>query len=133
MAFHDLPKSTRGRHDKLKNTVTAAIYNAGVIVFRVSEDLHRKMGAPSFVSVLVGDGEHTGRIAIIPKHMKTDKTVRAAAPKNSSAVNILVSAGRVGVSKARRGTVTLSHDITDDGLIVDIRPLMKPVAVDIAA
>lgn len=133
MAFHDLPKSKTGGRTKLSNTVTAAIYIAGNVIIRISEDLHRKMGSPAFASVLLGDGEHAGRIAIVPKVMKTTKTVRVAKQKGGASVDLCVGAGRIGVNGAKRRAITLSHDITDDGLIVDIRPLMKPVAVDIAA
>lgn len=134
MAFEDLPARKNFGRDKLVNTVKAATTKNGGVNFRVSRDIVEKMGSPSFVRVLVGTGQHAGKIAVIPRHMKSDQSVifRPGNP-NSQAFMFTVGSTRLGIATANRSTITLSHEITDDGLVVDVRPLMKPVAVADAA
>lgn len=134
MAFKDLPRPERGfGSDTFKNTVACYVQDNGTVVFRLSSDIHAKMGSPSFCRVMVGTGEHFGRIAVLPSGMKTDDTRKFTYQPNGKSPTFTVGAKRIGVSKGARKTVHLPHEITEDGLIIDIRPLMKPVAVQTAA
>jgi hypothetical protein len=133
MAFVELPKTKTFGRNALGNTVRAHVQNTGTVVIRVSADIYEKMGAPAFCRVMVGTDDHTGRIAVLPRAMKTAETRALKLLKGNKSPIFDVGAKRIGVNTTPRKTITLPHEISEHGLIIDVRPLMKPVASVAAA
>lgn len=134
MAFVDLPTVNDFSREALSNCVRASVGPTGTVSIRIAADIYKLMGSPLFCRVLNGTEEHKGRIAVLPRSMKTPDTrpIRATGPASKSPT-IQLGARRIGVTPAPRKTITLPHEISENGLLIDVRPLMKPVASVAAA
>lgn len=135
MAFVELPENvTHAGRDRLSNCVRAAISTQGTVQITVSADIHQKLGSPKACRIMVGTDDHEGKIAILPLKSKAKGTLNFTT-NNKSAVSpkVQIRASRLSLKDNPRATTTIPHEVTDLGLIVDVRPLMKPVASLVAA
>lgn len=136
MAFVELTRKNnagRGR-DPLTNCVRAYVSSNGVMNITVSTDLHEQIGKPKACRVMVGTDAHEGKIAILPLKDKTQGTLNFnTTSKFAVSPRVQISSTRVGPKLSPRATTAMPFEVTDLGLIIDIRPLSKPVATLVAA
>lgn len=130
MAFQEIERGTFAGRQALQNTVRIQARNGGAIV-NISNDIFTKLGTPNFLRVMIGTGEHKGFVAIIPRNMPSTGTYTPNVGfKGRGLAKFSISAKRLTVPSELPAT-ELPYEITEDGLVVDIRPLSttKPALV----
>lgn len=125
MAFNELLKLRGQTHRiegvRLGTSQGNARFNIGAAVMeRFAPDAKR-------IKVLVGSGEDYGRVRLVPTENNDGYAVFAGGRK-AAARMVVVSARRLGLAGPVKST-DLPYEITDAGLIVDIRPVMVKPAV----
>jgi hypothetical protein len=87
----------------------------------------RRLGRPAFVQAMLGTDEHSGFVAFIPRNVRSATTYTVAVPPGNAAAKIGISSPRLGIVASKIvGAVDLPFELTEDGLIVDMRKL-RPV------
>lgn len=125
MAFHQVEKGAFAFGlEKLIDTVSVRVSGPTAHI-SVSKDIYEKLKSPAAIKVMIGSGENSGFIALIPKEI----AVNGCYALHKKERKLAISASKIGVVKGTRPTVHVSHEITEDGLIIDIRPLRQPVSV----
>lgn len=127
MAFHEIDRGSRfsGR-GPMRNKVRIYRVGPSQTCLVLSEDINKAIGSPTYLNVLVGAGEHSGYLALVPSATQTHSSYAVAKnnPK-SRAVKIGISPKKIGVvtTLLEKGGADLPFEITEDGLIVDLRGL----------
>lgn len=132
MAFQEIQKGTFGR-PAATNRISASVSKATVSI-SISADIYKQIGSPAFVKMLLGTGSDAGFLAIVPKNMPgkgTYRTFMTGGPSGAACVSI--SGSKINVPSMRLPTTTLAFEITDDGCVIDIRPLRVPQHLKVAA
>lgn len=125
MAFQEIERGTFAGRKALQNTVRIEAKNGNASVV-ISNDIFTKIGAPNFLRVMIGTGEHKGFVAIVPRNMPSTGTYKPNVGFNGRGLaKISISAKRLTVPTDTPAT-ELPYEITEDGVIVDLRPLRKP-------
>lgn len=132
MAFESLPGKNVGRKAGL-GQVSVLVNSIGQVRFNIAPDVARAAGLKRHIVVRIGTGTDRGNVLIRPAIDHDHSTHGLSAKEGHSGGAFAVVASKLGVPSDRRSSAIFPHEVTADGLIVDIRPLMKPVAVDIAA
>lgn len=126
MAFHEIERGSWKTREALKDTVGVWVSAQGVASITISGDLYKKIGSPAFVKVMLGSGEHSGFVALIPRNMPAGAYKVTKTSAGSAQMKLSITASRLGLLRDKRPTMHLPHEITEDGLIVDLRPI-RPV------
>lgn len=131
MAFTEIKRGGFQGRKAIQNTVKIAP-TSNCLKLDVSNDIYTRLGAPTFFKIMRGSGEHDGFIALVPRNVKSDATYKVHVGFNGRGLaKISVSANRIGVRKDAAGS--LPFEITEDGLIVDVRSMRASPAFKIAA
>lgn len=126
MAFHEISKqgtSYGGRGNFRAASISASINVNGTVRIALSEDLASAMGEPQAVRILLGDGEHKGRIALTPCAKEKRSSFSLFKKKGSRQSFVQAGARLIGVPKAAKSSVELPYEMTATGIIIDVRPL----------
>jgi hypothetical protein len=91
----------------------------GSIRIVIDRGLFKQLGEPKFVKMLRGDGEHEGMVAMMPIRAK----VANAYTMNKANRSISISPKRFGVEYRGKAKV-VPHEVTEDGLVIDLRGLV---------
>jgi len=112
------------------NTVRAAVDKRGGVTIRIARDVHEAMGSPAEVFVSLGIAQSVGFIRV----GGTKDGPRVHHPRTTfyalktygveASPRLMIRAETIGVDPSHRSTITLPHEITPSGLIIDVRPLM---------
>ena len=122
MAFHQIEKGKIAFGlIKLVDTVSVHVSAASAYI-TLSKDIFEKLKSPAAIKVMIGSGENSGFIALIPKEIAVNGCYTVL--KNHRKFAILAT--KIGLVKGTRPTVHVPHEITEDGLILDLRPLRAP-------
>lgn len=141
MSFHAVERGVHiGSRRAKVNTVSVAPAapkgrKTGSVTFFISRDIFQKIGAPRFLSVLLGSDEHSGYLAFVPKSMPSGSTYKVFLPeKGRGSARIGISSKKVGIRLDNlTGTHALPFEITDDGLVIDLRHVRSAAAPRSAA
>lgn len=123
MAFNEIEKG-EGLREALTNTVKFHTSKT-VGLFTMSGDVFEKMGSPGFLRVLLGDGEHSGYVALIPRQVPGKNTYSLV--PSGRCWKFAISARKIGVTAGKRPGRSMPFEITDDGLVVDLRSVRTVV------
>ncbi len=124
MAFQEIERGTFAGRKALVDSVRVQSKNGTAAVI-ISNDIFKKLGAPNFLRVMIGSGEHQGFVAIIPRNMPSSGTYKPNVGFNGRGLaKFSISAKRLTVP-AEVPATDLPYETTDDGLIVDLRQLGK--------
>ncbi|PBB75176.1 hypothetical protein CK227_10310 [Mesorhizobium sp. WSM4308] len=125
MAFHDVERGVFKGAAALISTVQVRISKStpGTAAITISQDVYKKVGEPMFFNIMLGSGEHSGFIALIPRNSKGASSYKAfsTSPTGKACV-ISISAKKLGLVSKAIATTKLPFEITSDGIIADIRP-----------
>lgn len=124
MAFHELEKGS-GRRAATNRVVISWIKRSSAQI-RISGDLHKRIGSPSFVKIMLGGGEDAGFVAVIPQASPCDNSYAMFGARKQRMFTL--SLNKVGIQRRARETVTVPHEITQDGLVLDLRSVAAPTA-----
>ena len=83
----------------------------------IAADLFAAMGQPARIAFMVGTGEDAGRVKLVPA---AEGYVTLKRSRESTATSVTLPAG-IGAKAPRRSTF-VRHELTPDGLIVDLSP-----------
>lgn len=134
MAFREIARSeyvSTGRTPQA-GTVNALILKTGQIRFALAEDISESLGKPEAVRIMIGDGEHTGHIAIVPATPSKSGSFKVRRASRSRQSVIFVGAKRLSIPPFKRSTVSLPFKASPTGIVVDVRPLAAPVLAAVA-
>lgn len=126
MAFQEISKqgsSYGGRGNLRAASISASVNANGTVRIALSEDLASALGEPQAVRILLGDGEHAGRIALIPCAKEKRSGFSLFKKKGSRQSFVQAGARLIGVPKAAKSSVDLPYELTATGIIIDVRPL----------
>ncbi len=119
MAFHEVEKGAFSFGLKKLVDVISFSSNGATGQFTLSSDIFEKLGKPLAAKVMIVSGEHSCFIAILPKAV----AVNGCYSIHKRERKFSISLARIGLIKGKRSAVRVPHEITEDGLIIDIRPL----------
>lgn len=120
MAFEDITKGKWEKKGAVRDRVRLS-GKRGMAIISISGDIVDRLGAPTFVRIGVGTGEHAGKILIREAGMKTQNTYRLSRPKKSSLGSVTLSTNKLRLKKfVDPVTRELDHSSTDDGLVVTV-------------
>ena len=122
MAFNEVIKGEFMGREAAYNSVRAYT-RKGTVKFSISKDIMDRLGNPMFFRVAVGTGQHSGLVALIPTRAKSPNAYCIHATNGT----VSVTASKIGNLTAEK-TIKIPHEITDDGLVVDVRPITVRVA-----
>jgi hypothetical protein len=127
MAFQEIdPAAGVGPRAKI-NTVSIWSAADGACFLVLSGDIYEQIGAPPFARLLLGSGEHAGLVAVVPQTMASDASYKFIRMNPAAKqYKVTVASAKIGIPRAKRQTTSLPFEITEDGLIVDLRQLRKP-------
>lgn len=127
MAFQEIERGVFQGKEALSNTVSVAVSKStpSVAAISISADIFKKVGEPMFFNVLIGTGEHSGFIALIPRNTKGASSYKPIRPSSKSLAKFSISAKKLGLVSKAIGIIPLPFEITSDGIIADIRPARK--------
>ena len=132
MAFQTIEKGKYVLGGKpLENTVSAHSDVSSLRVY-ISSDICARMNIAkkSFVTIARGVGSDAGHICLTIDHSRNQKTSYIVVkPSSGSAGTFSCSVNRIGLHKDRFGSTVIPHDLTANGLVIDLRPLMAASAV----
>lgn len=128
MAFHEIERGVFGAsRPALSNAVKVHSSNRGqIFTFSIARDIYRKLGAPMFLNVLIGSGEHSGFIAMIPRNTRGSASYKMTTGKGCVTPRFSIHPKKIGVVPRMVEATKIPFEITEDGLIVDIRVLRQP-------
>lgn len=124
MTFQPIQKGEWKSKRRPPVTNRVAYYTAAkdgsAVTFSVSGDLVKTLGSPKRVQVLLGTGEHKGRILIkAARDGETGSSYALTGQPSSLIKKFTLSNNRLGLSgKARYKTTTTDHRVTEEGLMV---------------
>lgn len=126
MAFHEIQRGVFAGKKALTNSVKVAVTSVktGAVHITVSRDVLAKIGDPMFLSVLIGEDEHAGRVALVPRNSRSASSYKISRPV-SSCGKICLSANKLGIGKVMIKTTPVNFDITPDGVVIDLRPISQ--------
>lgn len=128
MAFTAIEKGL-GKYGRkrLENTVSVTVQAAGTSFITLSGDVVQRLGNPPYVKVMLGSGEHSGFIALIPRNMpgETSYKMLKNGGQSGHTKRLAIYAKKIGLVIEKTPVTTVPFEITEDGLIVDLRPLQK--------
>lgn len=120
MAFKTIKRLRAGR-PQLKNVVRFSKPTKSIVQIRISEDILKSMGSPSYVLVAVGDGPDTGRILLQKVSNDTDFAYKLSRPKQAICRQIAVSPMKIGLGDSPLfKTTDAKHTVIDGNLIIQI-------------
>lgn len=116
MSFTEISKGQFGE-TKAINSIRVASYQSGSGKVCISSDILEQVGSPMFFKIAVGEGKHSGFLALIPTRTKS---------KNSYSIHraqghLTISSKKTGLPMSLFGSTKVPHEITDDGIVIDIR------------
>ena len=130
MSFENIQKGKWIRREPVRDRVSMTA-SMTICSFGISGDIYDKMGAPAFVRVAMGNGEHAGMMLVRPTGSPTDAyrvgvlgASKEANKRRSHAVvsglrKFAMSAKKAGIPRNfQTSTITLKHKLTEDGLII---------------
>lgn len=121
MAFHEIERGMFKGNSALTNTVKVRIaksfHQNAVIV--ISGDIDKKVGEPMFFNLLIGSGEHSGFIALVPRNSKGSASYKIN--RVGKCATVTVSARKIGLLPSTF-SCEVPYEITADGVVFDIRP-----------
>jgi hypothetical protein len=118
MAFTEI-KTEGWKRPRLVNQVNMRTDVTGTAAFTISEDVLKRLGNPSFLSRLVGSGEHAGMVCFLPKQMPGKATAKLTGIASGKSKQISFPCRLIGLEKLSRSSRPVPFEITEDGLIVD--------------
>lgn len=128
MAFTEVTKGVFASKPAAVNSVR--VYGRpSCVKIVISSDILAKLGEPMFFRAAVGSGKHAGFIALIPARAKSGNTYKV----NPRMGCIGISPKAIGIARSTFKTTAVPHEITDDGLVLDIRAFTKAPAIVAAA
>lgn len=118
MAFTEITKGKFAGKEQAVDSVR--VYVRGKLnKVIISRDILKTLGNPIFFRVAVGSGKHAGFVALIPTRAKSPNAYRV----HDKLGCIGFMSSEVGPLSEGR-TTKVPHEITDDGLVIDVRGLM---------
>lgn len=128
MAFHEIERGEFRGREALKNAVQAHMSkSAGSITVAIAGEIDSKIGNPMFINCLIGSGEHSGFVALIPRNVRGAASYKLNRQASRTTARFSIHPKKIGVVARQIAPLKLPFEITEDGLIVDIRPLRQPV------
>lgn len=123
MTFQTIKKGQwqAARRPKSVNRVAYSTGSSGdTLVFSVSGDLYSALGSPNRVKLMLGSGEHKGKMLVKGAADNEPNSYSLVGQKEGHQRKFTVSAFRLGLSskKARYKTTTTNHRMTEEGLMV---------------
>jgi hypothetical protein len=125
MSFLEIEKGKFGGLETVSNRAAVSVYKPCAKI-GVSGDIYKKLGSPTYFKLMLGTGAHSGFVALIPRNMPSASSYKING-NNKSSFEIAVSPKKIGITSDRRGLTPVPFEITEDGLILDIRPLRTPI------
>lgn len=131
MAFYAIEKGAFGGLNTVSNRAAVAVYS-GCAKIGVTEDIYKRLGSPAFFKVMIGTREHSGFIAVIPRNMPGTGTYKVH-NNNKSSFEVAISPKKIGILSDNRPLTAVPFEITEDGVVIDIKPLRVPQHLSVAA
>jgi hypothetical protein len=123
MPFQDLKSNrTGGSRDPLTNRVAMQKSKAkhAPATISISCDLYNKIGAPGYVRLQSGTGEHEGMLLIRPAGIKSKTTIKVRSTSKNGQRFVSVSGNRLDMEGKGFRTTVCAHDLVDEGLVVTL-------------
>ena len=126
MSFHEIERGEFKGRAPLKNIVQVHTNGTAALSFAIAGDIAKKIGDPIFINILLGSGEHSGYVAFIPRNVRGPASYKVCRQASRPTARFSIHPKKLGVVARKIAPTILPHEITEDGLIVDIRPLRQP-------
>lgn len=128
MPFIPYDKHAKAGHRRMTGAVRILRIKGAHGRLSIAADLFDAIGKPERMGFMVGTGEDAGRVKLVPA---AEGYVTLKRTRDSAATAVTLPAG-IGAHAPRRSTA-VAHQLTDDGLIVDLRPFMARPPIAAAA
>lgn len=129
MAFTEIEKGIFQNGTRKSISPVRMVSSGITATFVISAELMKQIGDKPFAKLLLGSGEHDGLFAVIPQQDKTKNAYRFGRYGKMRGSRLAVGLGTLRLPAVKIKPVNLPFEITEDGLVIDIRKLRKPSLV----